>query len=229
MKVLVDGDVIAYRCAWSSNEETEDEALDKVDALMDDVRFATAVVEDDIKVFLTGKGNFRYEVDSDYKANRRDVEKPVHLKAIRDHLIDNWLAVVSEGEEADDMIAQEAHALGYKCIIASIDKDFLQLPCRHYNFNKGEWSFQTEWDAKVFFYTQILTGDKADNVQGIYGIGPKKAEKLLSECKTEEDLLTKVVDAYEGKGGYERMLVVANLLWLRREKGVSWVPPAALP
>ncbi len=225
MKVLVDGDVVAYRAAWSTEEESEEEALDKADGLMDDIRFAATVVEDDLQVYLTGKGNYRYEIDSSYKGNRKDIEKPAHLAAIRSHLIDNWGAVVSEGEEADDLIAQEAHRLNYNCIVASVDKDFLQLPCRHYNFNKGEWDYQSEWEAHVFFYTQILTGDRADNVQGIYGIGPKKAERLLSECKTEEDLYAVVKDQYDAREEGERFFVVANLLWLRREKGVSWLPP----
>lgn len=228
MKVLLDGDVVAYRSAWSAQEDDEDEALDKADAILDGIRFTTAVVEDDIQVYLTGRGNFRNDYDASYKDNRKDMEKPIHLAAVREHLVDNWGAVVSEGEEADDLIAQEAHRLGYQCIIASVDKDFLQLPCRFFNIRTGEWTYQDEWSAKRFFYTQILTGDKADNVQGIYGIGPKKAEKLLVGCKTEEDLFNAVVYAYEGKGGYERMAVVANLLWLRREKDVSWVPPVVL-
>ena len=228
MKVLVDGDVVCYRCAFSAQEESEEEALDKADSLLDEIRFATAVVEDDIQVFLTGKGNFRNDISDTYKANRKDMEKPAHLYAIRQHLIENWYASVSEGQEADDGIAQEAHRLDYKCVVASIDKDFLQLPCRHYNFNKGEWTYQSEWDATLFFYTQILTGDKADNVQGIYGIGPKKAEKLLAECKTEEDLWAMVSWVYQGKYALEwedYLLPTANLLWLRREKGKGWLPP----
>lgn len=225
MKVLVDGDVVCYRCAFSAQDESEEEALDKADTLLDEIRFTAAVIEDDIQVFLTGKGNFRYEIDSDYKANRKDMEKPIHLQAIRDHLVFSWGAVISEGEEADDLIAQEAHRLNYNCVVASIDKDFLQLPCRHYNFNKGEWTYQSEWDATLFFYTQILTGDKADNVQGIYGIGPKKAEKILADCTTEEELYKVVEGTYIGKGHGDRLLTVANLLWLRREKGVQWSPP----
>lgn len=224
MIVLVDGDVVAYRCSWSANEEDEEQAIEKVDGLMDDIRFATTSREEDMEVYLTGSGNFRYEVNPSYKANRSELNKPVHLQAVRQHIIDNWGAVVSEGQEADDLIAIRASNLGYDCIIASIDKDFQQIPCRHYNTSRGEWSFVDEFQAHVFFYTQMLTGDRADNVEGIYGVGPKKAAKVLEGCTTEEELYAAVLDRYNNDE--ERVINTARLLWLRRKEGEMWLPPS---
>lgn len=224
MIVLVDGDVICYRAAWGSEDEDEEFAIEKVDGLMDDIRFATTSREEDLEVYLTGKGNFRYDISPTYKANRSSTEKPVHLSAIRAHLMLNWAADVSVDQEADDVIAIRAAELGYQCIIASIDKDFKQIPCRHYNTSKGEWSFVEEFEAQVFFYTQILTGDKADNVEGIYGVGPKKAAKVLEGCTTEEDLYAAVLDRYNNDE--DRLLMNARLLWLRRKEGELWLPPS---
>jgi 5'-3' exonuclease len=130
---------------------------------------------------------------------------------------------MSEGEEADDLIAIEATNLGPDPIIASIDKDMLTIPCWHYNFLKDEWVYQNDWDAKLFFYTQILTGDAVDNVIGLYRVGPVKAGKILSHCETEIDLYKACLDAYDGDA--DRVLENARLLHLRRYENELWDPP----
>ena len=73
------------------------------------------------------------------------------------------------------------------------------------------------------FYTQILTGDTADNIVGLQGIGPKKAEKLLDGADTEDDLWDAVLKAYDGD--VDRVVENARLLWLRRYEGELWEPP----
>ena len=102
----------------------------------------------------------------------------------------------------------------------------LQIPCRHFNFNKKEWTTVDEWSGNKFFYTQILTGDAADNIKGIYGIGPVKAKRLLAECDTVESLWKACVKAYDGDT--DRVIENARLLWLRREKGELWQPPVSV-
>ena len=133
------------------------------------------------------------------------------------------LLLFSQGEEADDLISKAAASLDYNCVVASIDKDMLQLPCWHFNFGRNEWIKVDKESGTKFFYTQILTGDRADNIIGLYGIGPKKAEKILQDCHTEEDLWDAVVKAYEGD--VEHALENARLLWLRRYEGEIWCPP----
>ena len=49
-----------------------------------------------------------------------------------------YQAIISEGEEADDLIAKEAARLNYKACVASVDKDMLQIPCWHFNFVRGD-------------------------------------------------------------------------------------------
>ena len=78
----------------------------------------------------------------------------------------------------------------------------------------------SDFDGLKFFYTQILTGDRADNIKGLYGVGPKKAEKMLAECKTEADMYEECLHQY---GGEEyRVIENARLLWLRREPDQLW-------
>ncbi len=226
-KTLIDGDIIAYRVAFSCKDKSVRLALESVDEMIDyileECSFHNAT--GDYEVYLTGKGNFRTEISTThvYKGNRKGVEKPVHLEAIRDYLITDYSATVSLGEEADDLISKEATKVGSTAVVASADKDMLQIPATHFNFNKGVWKNVTEKEGLKFFYTQILTGDSADNIYGLYRVGPVKAKKILEGCETEEDLWEAVINAYDGD--LERVLENARLLWLRRYEGEIWEPP----
>jgi 5'-3' exonuclease len=223
VSVLVDGDIVAYRAAFSAEGKTEEEAKEKTDELLENIIFNTTKRDEDVEVFLTGKGNFRYDISPTYKANRKDSVKPEHLRTIRNYLVDAWDAVVSSGVEADDLIATRATELAYECTIVSTDKDFKQIPCRHYNPNKDEWVTVEEFEGLTFFYSQILTGDTADNVQGLYRVGPVKAKGILAGATTEAELFAKVLEAYEGNE--ELVVMNARLLWLRRKEGDVWLPP----
>lgn len=226
-QVLIDGDPFAYRAAFSCEDESIEDAIDKVDDLLDQAlqEVLWSPTEEDYQVFLTGKGNFRYDiaVSHEYKGNRKSVDKPQHLQDIRKHMEDNWSAIVSEGEEADDLIGIWATKYGPEAIVISIDKDMLQIPCTHYNPNKREFKTMTEFEGLKFFYTQILTGDRADNIVGLYGIGPAKANVLLGDCETEQDLYEACLRAYGGEE--DRVIENARLLWLRRYEGQVWEPP----
>jgi 5'-3' exonuclease len=226
-KVVIDGDIVAYRAAISAEKDFVDVAIQKADDLMEDIISETCAFPEprSYVVYLTGKNNFRYNIAKTavYKGNRKDRPKPRHLQAVRDFLSMSYDATISEGEEADDLISKTVAFLGPSTVVASIDKDMLQLACHHYNFVKGEWSQVDEWGGMKFFYAQILTGDVADNIKGIKGIGPVKAGKLLGDCSTEEELWYVCLDAYEGD--YDRVVENARLLWLRRREGELWEPP----
>ena len=228
-KVLVDGDIIAYRAAFATQDKSEAEAKRKTDELINYVWEKTIDIpfpsDQDFHVYLTGRNNFRNDIAKTavYKGNRKKGEKPTHLEAIRDHIISNYPSTVAEGEEADDAIAIEATNLGPEAVIASIDKDFLQVPCTHYNFTKDEWTTVEEFEGLKFFYTQVLTGDSVDNIVGLFRVGPVKAGKMLEGCSTEQELYDSCVKAYDGD--LERVLENARLLWLRRYEGQMWEPP----
>ncbi len=228
MILLVDGDIFSYRAAYSSRDGTPEEAIAKVDDILHHVkeRLDPYGINRDFRVFLTGKGNFRYEVakTAEYKGNRKTVEKPIHLPAVRNHLLLKYNSRLSEGEEADDLIAIAATAIGpKKCIIVSTDKDFNQLEATIYNPFHDTITVIDKWTGLVNFYTQVLTGDTVDNIKGIYKVGPVKAAKLLEGATTEVELYQRCVEAYEGDAG--RVLENGRLLWLRRYIGEVWSPP----
>lgn len=226
-KVLIDGDIIAYRAAFASEKDFPEDAMKKVDDLIGDILKDTCDFIDpsSYEVYLTGKGNFRFDLAKTavYKGNRSSRPKPVFLGLCRDYLTLEYGAVVAEGQEADDAIAIRATELGHEAIIASVDKDFLQVPCYHYNITKKTTTKVEEFEGLVFFYKQILTGDVADNIIGLYRVGPAKAAKILSGCESEDKLWEAVLHAYGGDE--ERVVENARLLWLRREEGELWEPP----
>ena len=161
--ILIDGDIVAYRCAFKCNDESAKTACYTTGSFLSDLvsdLYVKIDGEPDYRVYLTGKGNFRNDiaVTAPYKGNRKDKEKPVHLQAIRKYLIEEWNAVVSENEEADDLIAIDATSNPDR-IIVSLDKDFQQVPCKHYNFNKRTLSSVNEKEGTLFFYRQIISGD----------------------------------------------------------------------
>lgn len=172
MIALIDGDIVAYRCA-SSCEPTQkkrfvepvDDAIRRADELMNRILFESGA--DSFKMYLSGGQNFRKELYPEYKANRRRIPPPTWLQNVREFLCTDWDAKVIVGYEADDAIGI-AHEED-QTVICSNDKDFLQIVGNHFNFVKGIHTVINEEQAKYNYWTQMLIGDKADNVPGPYG------------------------------------------------------------
>lgn len=236
MKILVDGDIIAYRISFHCKDMVdEDEVKLTVRDFFDNLySYIDPFNMFDKLVFLTGSGNFRHDIakTAPYKGNRKDTPKPTWLKFVRGYIDYLYNAVITDGYEADDLISIAAYKAGYdKVVIVSTDKDFNQIPVTIYNLSKGEFFTITPQEALKNFYKQILTGDTVDNIFGIYGIGPKKADKILEGKITEADMYVAVVEAYEeldkqsGFSAQERVLENGKLLYLCRKLGETWEPP----
>lgn len=221
---LIDGDIVAYRCAASCEDDSEKVAIRTttaylLDLLLDMTSFDEVGELIDNRVFLSGKGNFRYNISSDYKANRKGLPKPRHLNIVRQHLIDNYDASVSENQEADDDIAIAATDNYLKSVIVSTDKDFRQVPGYLYDPVKKTLSLVKEYDAYLSFFTQVLTGDRVDNIKGVKGIGPVKAAKILQDCADGTAMLEACRDVY---GDDSELILNATLLYLKRHQDDVW-------
>lgn len=232
----MDADVLAYRSAWSENTLSEETALLKLDELIGDIlqEVDPYGTKSNQKYFLTGRGNFRHDIAKTavYKGNRKDTEKPIHLAAIRNYLITKYDAHISDGNEADDMIGIYANMHGYgNVVIVSVDKDFEQIPTTIFNPTKWTWKTVEPWGATKNFYKQILTGDRVDNIMGIMGVGPVKAERILEGCDSEKSLFWACVEAYSELDKYDdtlpedRVVENARLLYIQRNYDELWEPP----
>jgi hypothetical protein len=108
--------------------------------------------------------------------------------------------------------------------MVSLDKDIDQVAGWHYNFVKKTGYYVTEAEGLFKLYHQILTGDTADNIIGIKGVGPVKANKILEDSADEYDMYCRCVEAYDGNE--DRVIENARLLYLRRTKDEPlWIPP----
>lgn len=195
MRALVDCDLVAYRVAATCNSEEEgvlETALLRCDKLMQEITYASNSTE--YKAFLTGKNNFRKRINPEYKANRRDTVPPIYLQQCRDFLISEWNAEVSEGCEADDLLGINQTE---NSIICTLDKDLDMVPGLHYNWVKNEIYNVSELEGLRNLYKQALVGDRSDNIQGVAGIGPVKAAKIIDCLTTEEEMYETVRQLYQ--------------------------------
>ena len=161
---------------------------------------------------------FRHVQFPDYKANR--TETPQDLKD-QFPMIEECLEILgvpvirADGFEADDVIATLAKKCadsGRNCLILSADKDLQQLACDKIHILRpdkvktwleyGPAEIETEWGVSPEKILDLLslTGDSADNVPGVAGIGPKTAVKLISEYGSLEGILENA-DSIKGAAG----------------------------
>lgn len=234
MLALIDFDTPAFAAAVMAEGQGEQIAIwnanDAVEKKLKELN------TNEYQLYLTGGGNFRYNIYPEYKANRPP-DRPTHLKAVKEHLIREWGAVLAEGCEADDLIgvdATQADLEEREVIIVHIDKDINQIPGLHYRWEQRgrvkdkEWSKPAEryyvspLEGLRFFYEQLLVGDRADNIFGVDGIGPVKAEKLLKDCLNEEEMFVVVSNQYDSD---ERLLMNGQCLHIWKRMNEIWQPP----
>lgn len=225
MELLIDGDVVAYKIAFISEDKDEQYAKTATDDFLNNMvdyfceflypQTATHDTSDPVSIYLTGKESFRKEIDPTYKENRKDKKKPKHLELIRQHMIDVAGAKIAKnGFEADDCMAYRQTQLGNKnSVIFTVDKDLMMVPGYYYNFDNQTLTYNLPFSCIKHFYSQLLTGDAVDNIKGIEGVGPVGAKKLLSGCVSEEQMFQVVQGQYNDDA---RMLKNSRLLWMKR-------------
>jgi 5'-3' exonuclease len=103
------------------------------------------------------------------------------------------------------------------------------IPGWNLNPVTGVYKYITLTEANQFFYTQLLTGDRVDNIPGLKGIGPKKAAKLLDGLTEEKNLYNACRAQYTGVHGFDGDKFLeenAHLLYIQRKEGVLWTKPS---
>lgn len=227
---LVDADFLVYRIGFSTENEPVGIAKARLTEWLEDFIYIN-LKADHYLAWITGKTNYRFDIAKTvpYKGNRKDAPKPKHYAALREHLVKRHGAILTVGEEADDTVAIDSTKLLDKCWIIHVDKDLDQLQGWHYNPVKDERYYVNDFNAYKSFVTQLLTGDRTDNIPGLEGIGPKKAEKVLKDATTKEGLLQAAFAKYQELGHtLEYFTEQGQLLWLRRYEGQIWQPPNKL-
>lgn len=183
---IVDGDLIAFRCAASAEGEEEWVALARVDSFIENILTITGA--DKYEIWLSGHKNFRKTIYPEYKANRKS-ERPKHEKASKTYLQTHHGAQVLDEAEADDALGfrmYELQELEQRPICVTNDKDLKQTPGKHYDPVKQLFFDVSPEEARRFFYYQCLVGDPVDNIKGVPGLGKVKANKILDSVSPDE-------------------------------------------
>jgi len=172
-----------------------------------------------------GSSSYRKAISPDYKQNRKDKfaeqseEERIafeeffeEYEASLDLLAEEYVVLRYKGVEADDLAAhlvkeKEKYELEYIWLISS-DRDWDLL----IQENVGRFSYVTRKEVRVdnwkehynvtpeqYISLKCLTGDKGDNVPGIAGIGPKRAEQLIAQYGSALD----IYDAIPIEGKYK--------------------------
>lgn len=161
-----------------------------------------------------GSSTYRKNISSEYKQNRKDKfatqteEEKIAFEEFFEEFEES-LKVLEEdypilrykGVEADDIAAhlvkeKDRYGLDYIWLISS-DRDWdllIQETVSRFSYvtrkevRLDNWEEHYSVSPEEYLSMKCLTGDKGDNVAGIPGIGPKRAEQLIKEYGNAMDI-----------------------------------------
>ena len=186
-----------------------------------------------------------------YKAHRPEMPADLRpqLDEIRSYLVAAGLSdFCGDGIEADDYIAclaRRGAGAGWQVVIASSDKDFMQLVSVQVGLLNPNDKTGIIWGreqvcAKAGVEPEqvadwlALMGDAVDNIPGVPGIGPKTAAVLLKEFGSVESLFERLAEVKSEKVRAALRvsvdLVKKNLELVRlREVACEFAPEKMMP
>ena len=212
-KLLVDGDIVAYRATASAEFEANlggdywllatnlGEAKAIAREFVDDLIKAS---ECEYVVFaFSGDKNYRKDVDPTYKSHRKETRKPMGYRPFVEWLMNAYEHKVFPNIEGDDVLGLFADD---DFILVSEDKDLKTVPSLHWDLKLKQYVEYDLATANRYWITQTLTGDATDGYKGAHRIGAKTAEKLLQNFNMTDDMpevWDMVVATYEKAGQTE--------------------------
>ncbi len=205
--LIVDGHAYAYRAFFAIRRlhSPTGEPTNAIYGFIKMLERMTLVVQPTHRVVIWdgGLAAERMELLPSYKAQRPST--PPDLEAQFDQIVAYLQAAgvasfCQDGVEADDWIAtvaRQAEPIGLAVVIASSDKDFMQLVSdRVFMLNPNDKTESLLGVAKIQEKTGVtpaqvvdwlsLIGDNVDNIPGVPGVGPKTATDLLRQFGTIE-------------------------------------------
>ncbi len=221
---LIDGTAYIHRAYHAIRNLTNSRGL-PTNAVFGFTRMLIKLMEDRnpqyMVILFDAKGpTFRHEVFAEYKANRPPMPDDMalqipYIKEITSAF--NLPQVEMQGFEADDLIgtlAQKAEKAGFEVVMVTGDKDFMQLVTKHISIwdpmkekiiNPDTIKTGMGVDPGQLIDVMGLSGDTADNIPGVPGIGPKTALKLIKTFKTLTNLYHQV-DTITQKKQHENLV-----------------------
>lgn len=230
--VLIDGDIIAYNV--TSTVAKLSTAIRRFQQEVLKAIFLTGAQRAIVHLTSSSSDKNKRKLiiaDLPYQSNRARKAKPPLLEALRVSMSkeSNWLDTFEcylwEDIEADDALMIDAYRLKDKGIMYSVDKDLRQTPYPYYEIKTGKlfpaldgigWvdlrytegssgAGKLTGHGELFLWTQMLAGDKVDNVRGLRkangkNIGDTSAVAEMRGITDREEMIHKVMYLYSAIG-----------------------------
>lgn len=195
---LIDADSLMYFSSYGSEEDqvlSETKLTEKIYDILNILESNYNI--DRYYIFVKGKNNFRYQIYPQYKGKRPD-KHPI-IDVLNQYLVDNMGAIESHNAESDDYVYSYSQLPKFRgrAIICSVDKDMLQIPGIHYDYQKNKFHIIDEETARYNLAIQMIMGDAADGIVGLKGYGIKKAEKLIKKGMSEYQYIKVIFKEYQ--------------------------------
>jgi len=233
--LLIDANNVSYRFIQRANYNSYSEEFKRtIQSLAKSYKAKRTIV-----CFDFGKSYYRMNLLEDYKGTRKKPEDEAEQKRY-----DEFFEVLNRlpeeldeevlkfrGVEADDLLAYLTQNVSTKynhTWVVSSDKDIIQLIDSNISifniFSRKEITVTSLYDdmqitPSEFMLSRIIEGDKSDNIIGIEGIGPKRAQALAKEYKTLDNLLAAL--PIKGKSQYISNLNAGRDTLIRNEQLIN--------
>ena len=233
--LIVDANNLSYRWLQRPNYDSFGaDFIRTIQSLSKSYEAARTIV-----CFDFGKSYYRMDMHEEYKGTRKKPQEEEEIKkyeaffAVLNDLPDQLDEEVLKfrGVEADDILAWITQNVSEKydhTWIISSDKDLIQLVDENVSifniFGRREVTKQSLYEdlglvPSEFMLSRIIEGDKSDNIIGIEGIGPKRAQTLAKEYKTLPSLLDAI--PIKGRAKYIQNLNAGVDTLIRNEKLIN--------
>ena len=235
--LLIDANNLSYRWLQRPNYSSfGDDFIRTIQSLSKSYEAKRTVV-----CFDFGKSYYRMDMLDEYKGTRKkpqdeeEIKKYEEFFAVLNDLPDQLDEEVLKfrGVEADDILAymvkkyEKTNDYDHIWIISS-DRDLYQLVSDKTSifniFGRREITNTTMHEdmnisPELYLLSRYIEGDKSDNILGIEGIGPKRAQALAKEYKT----LPNLIDALpiKGRAKYIQNLNAGKETLIRNEKLIN--------
>lgn len=197
--VLWDYDTMLHHCMYSGknpetgekNPEFEEKDIEYLQGKLTEMTLKVLnLVEEKFSIlalyiWVKGKGNFRKELSSEYKA-KRPAPNPV-INKLYDYAKLAHQTIPADGYEAEDGIYTMSTKIDNNGIILGVDSDLLQIPGIHYNYQKNVWRKISNEEALHLKYKKYCLSDVGDGVRTTPGIGKVYFEKNFKIGMTIEE------------------------------------------
>ncbi len=213
--LLIDGHYYLYRSFFAIRGLTNSrgEPTNAIYGFLKAMRKMVTDLKPDLGAVIWDHGlpDRRTSLQSAYKQHRP--EMPLEMRSQETWLqhklpLTGFSSLSAPATEADDLIAsytRKAVAAGHNVVIATNDKDILQLTSERvliYSTAKadagsdafallGPREIKEKWGVEPSQIAEILalTGDSTDNIPGVPGVGAKTAAQLIQTYGAVENLL----------------------------------------